>query len=202
MTLPILIVSAFPDRLPPLLAELDDMGRKYEIIQSPVGSQATLTGNPYWRDDHNPKLMSWGEVACYEGHWKAWKRVCELGESCIILEDDARILKKLPNALHRTADRDLFYLGYKPMLRIPNQFGSVASTFKGWAPAPFCWWTIGYMLTPSVARSFLNITKAWGGRTIPVDELISAHYTGNVTENRLGLLDLSAIEPINGFVPT
>ena len=96
MSLPILIVSAFPGRLPNLISELK--GRDHEVIKAPVGAQAKMKPNPYWRDTHNPKLITWGEVACFEGHVNAWRRAVELNKPCVILEDDAKIIRDLPSA--------------------------------------------------------------------------------------------------------
>ena len=199
-SLPILIVSAFPERLPPLLAELGD--RPHEIIEAPVGAQATLRPNPYWRDARNPKLMSWGEVACYEGHWRAWRRVVELDEPCIVLEDDAKLLQPLPHDAPAASGRFLWYLGYKPLRPVwaPPAWAN-ASPWPGWKPAPFCWWTLGYTLTPEMAQALIALTNAWGGRVIPVDEAIPALYTGEVSENRLGLIDLHERESCQAFVP-
>ena len=198
MVLPVLIVSAFPERLPPLIEELK--GRKHEIIESPVGRAASIVKpNPYWRDTNAPMLMSWGAVACAEGHLLAWKRVIERGTSCIILEDDAKIVQQpLPIDCRMEG---LFYLGARAVGDITVQQNNAVPPPTGWAYAPFCWWTIGYVITPSIAKTLVNQVEAWNNVWIPVDEIIPAHYTGMVSENRLGLIDLEGMKHFSAYIP-
>ena len=193
MTIPILIVTAFPERLPKLAAEIYAQGRSYVGLKAPVGREATLKPDPYWRDDVNPKLLSWGELACFEGHRKAWRHVVECDEPFIVLEDDAKVLKRLPT---EHPGEGLYYLGFKPMLGIERK-REAAPGADGWRHAPFCWWALGYMLTPEVAAKLLSFE----GDAIPVDEFIPAHYAGTLTENRLGLIDIADLPHFNAFIP-
>ena len=42
--------------------------------------------------------LSWGELGCLMSHRKAWKRVVDLNQTCLVLEDDVTLLSNLEHA--------------------------------------------------------------------------------------------------------
>jgi glycosyl transferase family 25 len=43
--------------------------------------------------------LSWGELGCLLSHRKAWQTVCDLDQTCLILEDDVTLLPHLQDCL-------------------------------------------------------------------------------------------------------
>ncbi|MEY4724182.1 MAG: hypothetical protein RL043_331 [Pseudomonadota bacterium] len=43
--------------------------------------------------------LSWGELGCLMSHRKAWRRVVDLNQTCLVLEDDVTLLPNLERAL-------------------------------------------------------------------------------------------------------
>ena len=164
----IYIVSAFPDRVPPLLTQLGS--RAKTVLDIPAGSAVReapnyrITPSPVWRDTVNPKPVTWGEMSCLHGHMQAWQQIAQGTEPAIILEDDAEVIGLLPTTM--PDESDLHYLGWKTYKHVR-------------------WWTIGYAVTPHGAELLLKAVETLGG--IPADEVLLWLYAGT-TENRLQLL--------------
>ena len=194
MTMTTLVVSAFEDRRPECFDSMVGVGglerTALHIIESPLGRDVlpdTLRPHPHWRDSHNPKLLTYGELGCMAGHIAAWNRVVAEDEPCLIVEDDARAVGPIPSEVvaARLADAvpRLVYLGYKVRDEWPDEGDG---TFRS---APLCWWTIGYALNPAAARVLLgNQRTILGNQAIPADELVPLSCGNGVTENRLGLI--------------
>lgn len=191
----ILVVSGFPERLDSLYKSLAAKGverSRVEIIRAPTGSgwrdlDEVSLPSPYWRDERTPKLRSNGHQCCGHGHMLAWKRVIDLGEPAIILEDDAQLLRRLPDNLPDDHLR-ISYLGYKCMDSWPDSV-----IVGGWRRAPFVWWACAYGLHPHAAGILLE--SAQRSLQIPVDEFIPWHCGLGVTEDRNGL----ALTGVHGF---
>lgn len=163
----IYIISAFPERLPPLLAQLK--GQNYTVINVPAGRAVReapdyrIPPSPVWRDTEHPKPITWGEVSCLYGHMQAWKQIEAEGEPAIVLEDDAKLVGPLPTMPEGWV---LHYLGWKNYKHVR-------------------WWTIGYALIPEFASVLIDAVDKLGG--IPADEILPWAYGAGVSENRLGL---------------
>ncbi len=161
----ILCVSAFTERRPTMDAELRQHGYEAAYIDAPQGEEAAGKGwkpCPAWRDPLAKRLLTWGELACFAGHYLAWQRAAEMPEGAIILEDDAQILDRL-DFIERG---DLVYLGGKFMT-------DPAPAEKGLIPAPYAYWTVAYWLSQLGARKLLAATKKES--VIPADEFIPYH---------------------------
>lgn len=89
--------------------QLRDAGFRWEFVDGirgralgdfPVGYDRRRRLQYYGYD------LSWGELGCLLSHRKAWARVVELKEVCLVLEDDVTLLPNYP-AVERIA-LDLF----------------------------------------------------------------------------------------------
>ena len=165
----ILCVSAFPERRPAIDAELERYGLKVSYIDAPRGEEAAAAGwqpSPAWRDPCLNRLLTWGELACFAGHYQAWERAAAMPDGALILEDDAQILAPL------TFERrgDLVYLGGKFMAGPPP-------AEDGLIPAPYTYWTLAYWLSQLGARKLLAATGKES--VIPADEFIPYHCRTN-----------------------
>lgn len=188
---PVLVVSGYPARLPDLYASLREHGTDpagVEIVAATTGEDwrgidTALPPSPYWRDRTDPKLRSNGHQNCELGHIAAWRRIVELGEPAIVLEDDARLAGPLPTAWPDLPAGSILWLGYKTMGEWPDE-----EIVDGIRRAPFLWWMVGYMLGPHPAWRLLERVKR--GPLIPTDEFVPYHCGLGLSENRNELVDL------------
>ena len=165
----ILCVSAFPERRETINAECRVHGLDVTFIESPKGEEASKLGfqaAPTWRDPYKNRLLTWGELACFAGHYAAWQRAAESKDGAIIIEDDATILGPLEFARRG----DVVYLGGKFMADHEPIQGELI-------PAPYTYWTVGYWVSQYAARQLISDTvKQW---IIPVDEFLPFHCGTN-----------------------
>jgi glycosyl transferase, family 25 len=86
------------DRLEFQQEQLSDLGISYERISAVC--VASLSNEDYEKDAYSwQRQLRRVEVACFRSHFAAWKRVKELGEPCLILEDDALLCHKTASLL-------------------------------------------------------------------------------------------------------
>lgn len=82
--------------------QLNAIGVKWEFVDGIKG--AALGAYPVGYD-RKKRLsyygydLSWGELGCLMSHRKAWQRVVDLGQTCMVLEDDVTLLPILEHAL-------------------------------------------------------------------------------------------------------
>ena len=165
----IFCVSAFPERRNTIDAELRLQGVSAEYIDAPVGMAAALDGwmpSPTWREPNLKRLTTWGELACFAGHYLAWEQVAETPGGALIIEDDAKILAPL----EFSPRGDLVYLGGK-FMRDP------APARDGLIPAPYTYWTVAYWLSQLGARKLGEACRR--KHVIAPDEYIPYHFGAN-----------------------
>lgn len=110
-----------------------------------------------------------GEVGCSLSHIKAWKRIIELDEPCVILEDDVQccsynLLMELEK-IEYNEEIDLIYLGRQPLE--PENELEHSKTFL--VPNR-SWLAHAYWLTPRGAKKLLD--SGFEDSLIIVDEFI------------------------------
>lgn len=101
-----------------------------------------------------------GEVGCFLAHRKAWEKVAELGTTCLVVEDDARMTPELPTRLKSLASAiegaDLLLRLYSfrhPQGKVWRQLDrglTLVRPFKAGSSA------VAYMLTPQAAQRLLG----------------------------------------------
>ena len=168
----ILCVSAFPERRNTISEECRSHGLDVTFIESPKGKEVANMGflaAPTWRDPYKNRLLTWGELACFAGHYAAWERAAERREGAVIIEDDAAILG--PLEFNRLGE--IVYLGGRFMGDQPLPAVTVEASEAGLIPAPYTYWTVGYWISQYAARQLISDTvKQW---VIPTDEFLPFH---------------------------
>lgn len=82
--------------------QLNQIGCDWEFIDGIKGSSLGTYPAEY---DRRRRLayygydLSWGELGCLMSHRKAWQKVIDLNETCLVLEDDVTPLQNLEQAL-------------------------------------------------------------------------------------------------------
>ena len=114
------VVNGFSDRRPVLETQFEARGiRDVRWVKSPTGRDWQDYGvcpSHLWRDDHNPKLITNGEMGSGVGQMQVAKLIADSGEPGILLEDDAKLLGDLPTREEfEKAKCDILYLGGKPV---------------------------------------------------------------------------------------
>lgn len=167
------VVSAFEDRREQAVAEAKRVvsDADVRVVEAPLGREVEARGwqaCPFWRDPYQGKrLMTWGEMACFAGHYDAWRRIVADDRPAIIVEDDLQVIRPVRDG---ELQGSLTYIGGKPMGEIQDNGGPLL-------PAPYMYWTVGYYLTPDGANSLINGFNP--EQVIPVDEFIPYHYGVN-----------------------
>ena len=176
---PRFIINGFPERTPHIMKELEKwqcLAENTRLISPPILIPANALPCTTWRDPHQGRLLTQGELKCSLGHYAAWKAIAEDStiKQAIILEDDAEILQGKPLPAFDPSFTDLLFLGYKIMdeqatTPIPDPLGNL--------PAPYVYWAIGYILSRSAA---IKLTQAFlESSIIPTDEFLPYHYGQN-----------------------
>ena len=168
----VLCVSAFPERRNTISEECRSHGLDVTFIESPKGKEAAKLGflaAPTWRDPYKNRLLTWGELACFAGHYSAWQRAAERKEGAVIIEDDAAIL----GPLEFSRLGEIVYLGGRFMGDQPLPAATVEESEAGLIPVPYTYWTVGYWISQYAARQLISDTvKQW---IIPTDEFLPFH---------------------------
>ena len=168
----ILCVSAFPERRNTITEECRVHGLDVTFIESPKGDEAAKLGflaAPTWRDPYKNRLLTWGELACFAGHYSAWQRAAESKDGAVIIEDDAAILG--PLEFPRLGD--IVYLGGRFMGDQPSPTVTADASKAGLITVPYTYWTVGYWVSQYAAKQLiLDTVKQW---IIPTDEFLPFH---------------------------
>ena len=168
----VLCVSAFPERRNTISEECRSHGLDVTFIESPKGKEAVKLGflaAPTWRDPYKNRLLTWGELACFAGHYDAWHVAAESKDGAVIIEDDAAIL----GPLEFSRLGEIVYLGGRFMGDQPLPAVTVDASEAGLIPAPYTYWTVGYWVSQYAARKLISDTvKQW---IIPTDEFLPFH---------------------------
>ena len=75
--------------------QLNQAGCDWEFVDGVKGSSLGTYPEEY---DRQKRLayygydLSWGELGCLMSHRKAWQRVVDLNQTCLVLEDDVTFL--------------------------------------------------------------------------------------------------------------
>lgn len=177
------VVSAFPERRPQIRSELSTALLDPHIVEAPLGREVAdtdpdLIPHRLWRDPLRKRLMTWGELACFAGHRRAWRLVAESeAPGGVILEDDARFCGS-PLASDRFGldgdDPDLVFLGHRELRNRPEGTGTF--DFRRIHPSPYSYWCVGYWLSRETARRLIDAATADAANIIPLDEWLPHHY--------------------------
>ena len=180
------VVSAFPERREALAREMRSAGLCPIVLEAPLGravekTDPDLRAHPLWRDPAEKRLMTWGELACFAGHRKAWRAVAESGcRGAVILEDDARFAAQPLSGDHFKLPQDMtldvLLLGSCEQ-RARQRGRPGAREFDGRAihEAPYSYWAVGYYVTDEAARKLADAADSGAARAIPVDEWLPWH---------------------------
>lgn len=173
---PIIVVSAFRKRREKLEFQLEERGHAVaHWIDAPKAEEVCVTHPEYrpctrWFDPYEQRPMTFGELACYAAHRDAWRKIVQLGEPCIVLEDDA--------VLHGALDEYVFkgevcYLGGRFLRK-----ASITDA-DGYNSADFVYHAVAIRYTPRAAKALLDATEE--RPALPVDEVLPWHcgYHGN-----------------------
>jgi GR25 family glycosyltransferase involved in LPS biosynthesis len=115
--------------------------------------------------DHSKRLMELGygltkgEIGCFLAHQAAWEQVVRLGQTSLILEDDARLDPRLTPLLRPTADAiagqamlvrfySVKHPRHKTWRTLPGGFELVRPLSSGGS-------TVAYLITPECASKLL-----------------------------------------------
>jgi GR25 family glycosyltransferase involved in LPS biosynthesis len=115
--------------------------------------------------DHSKRLrelgygLTKGEIGCFLAHQTAWEQVVRLGQTSLILEDDARLDSRLISLLRPTADSiaeqamlvrfySVKHPRHKTWRTLPGGFELVRPLSSGGS-------TVAYLITPECARKLL-----------------------------------------------
>ncbi|MEM7193412.1 MAG: glycosyltransferase family 25 protein [Pseudomonadota bacterium] len=126
-----------------------------------------------WLDPYTGLLVNTGEIACLLSHHSVWQQIAASGTTSIVLEDDALLEAdfnsrlQVIGRLQEQHDLDLIYLGYKPL-------GPISDQRDGLCDPGYCYWTVGYMLSPTGARKLLATTIL--RNILPADEFLPAMF--------------------------
>ncbi|MEH0369200.1 glycosyltransferase family 25 protein [Vibrio mimicus] len=126
------------------------------------------------------KMPSKGELGCYASHYLMWQKCAELGESIIILEDDAKVLPCFSDYLNairvktqeygflrleQAYERSRLFLKEKTdnfeIYFLTNNFGGARA----------------YALSPESAKKLIENSQCW---SMPVDNYIGSLYLHNM----------------------
>ena len=100
------------DRLLQQQAQFSDLGLEFERLSA-------ISINDFSEDEY--KAMAFGgqrpmkqsELACFLSHKKAWDYIVEHDEPCVVLEDDAILVKDFKNILNDLMQiKEMDYLKY------------------------------------------------------------------------------------------
>jgi glycosyl transferase, family 25 len=92
--------------------QLNQTGCDWEFVDGVKGASLGIYPAEY---DRRSRLayygydLTWGELGCLMSHRKAWQRVVDLNQTCLVLEDDVTILPNLKRALFIAEKLDAFW---------------------------------------------------------------------------------------------
>lgn len=158
---------------------------KLEFERLPAVSIHDISENDYSQVAFkNQREMKYSELACFLSHKKAWEVVIKKQEPCLILEDDAVLVKDLSNILDDIAkintvdfinlevhDLKKKFVAKEPTYQVGNHYYSLLRLYQDRSG------TGGYVLFPTGARKLLN--KLEQSHPKMADEFISTCYELN-----------------------
>lgn len=169
------------DRLEQQQQQFTKLGLTFERL--PAVSIQEISTQDYERLAFNgQRPMKQSELACFLSHKKAWQAVIELGKPCVILEDDAVLVRDLKQIiddiaqLHHIDFVNLEVHGRKKMVA-KEKFATVATDYQLFELYQDRSGTGGYILFPSGAQKLLNYLEASYPKL--ADEFIYSCYTLN-----------------------
>ena len=161
------LINAYPERRLRASSQLHDAGfAEIQYIEPPLGRgvRGLLYPCRRWRDPNGKRLLTWGELSCFEGHRRAWDQIAQGNpEGGFIFEDDVKCLTS--SSIDIDPRGDLIYLGGKFL----DEPGPVEDGYKR---APYTYWAIGYWISQAGARMCLEHLDT--SAIVPVDEYLPA----------------------------
>jgi GR25 family glycosyltransferase involved in LPS biosynthesis len=141
----------------------------YEYIKAFDGSNEIFRhckGRDGWLEPFKKRPLLQNEVACFLSHIKAWEKVVELNEPCIVMEDDAIINDTWDEDLYESFKYDFVYLQ-----RNENEPNLVSPADHEKLEIPsYPYNMTAYKLTPFAAKYLLSQVNYED--MIPVDEFL------------------------------
>ena len=167
------------DRLAQQQAQFQDLGLDFERL--PAVSINDFSEEEYKRMAFSgQRPMKQSELACFLSHKKAWDYIVEQNEPCVILEDDAILVKdfkKILQEFENLTDIDYVNLevhGRKKTVAKTAQYSVVDQTYNLFEIFIDRSGTGGYVLYPAGAKTLLEFM---GKRAIGLsDEFIHSCY--------------------------
>lgn len=143
----------------------------YEFLEAHDGSQEIYRqcrARQNWIDPFRNRPLQQNEVACFLSHMKAWQRVIDLGEPCIVMEDDAIVKADQWNeGLYKRLSKTLDFVYLQHNENEPERSESVSEVLcKPYYPYNMT----AYVLTPLGAQFLLDLVDLKD--MIPVDEFL------------------------------
>lgn len=190
------------DRMAFMAAEMQALGLPYERIEAvtPQTLQPSAD-NAVWRRWQRPLRTT--EMALCASHMAAWRRVMELGEPCLVLEDDALLATETASflaAVAKLGDVDHVSLETRSRKKVVarNAYPGVAMR-RLWQDRTG---SAAYVVFPEGARKLLDHASQMGG---PSDAVISSTYALRSYQADPALsiqLDQCAAYGVNGAIET
>jgi len=162
------------DRRQHIIKQLENYN--YEIVQAVDGYKTDFEINGIrsfrrWIDPLLNRPMTPGETGCAISHLNVWKKIAELDEPAIILEDDSVLNKEINfKAISSILNEsDMVYLGYKEMSN--KQLKTVSAGGVEVLVPVYPYHTNAYALTPQFAKYLISLN--YENRVIPLDEFFA-----------------------------
>ncbi len=155
--------------------QLDALGLEYEFLDAVDGRTSNhFLLNRYDEKGfliHYGRPASRGELGCYASHYLIWQRCAESNESVLVLEDDFLLSDKFTDAL-TICDQLIMRYGFirlQPTTKSKSYLIKTIGAFSlvKFTKAPQA--TLCYVLSPAVARKFINKSLSFA---YPVDVFI------------------------------
>ena len=150
------------------------------------------TWNDWWKRDVTP-----GEAGCATSHVLIWQKILDDNVNCaLILEDDFKLARKLPERIIPEIDYDIAFLGRHALFP-----GDETLADHNWVNALSSYNTHAYVIKNNTAKILLN-EYDYARNIIPPDEFLTATFTEHRREDIAQLFPpkLKAIAPTVNYI--
>ena len=150
------------------------------------------TWNDWWKRDVTP-----GEAGCATSHMLIWQKILDDNVNCaLILEDDFKLARKLPERIIPEIDYDIAFLGRHALFP-----GDETLADHNWVNALSSYNTHAYVIKNNTAKILLN-EYDYARNIIPPDEFLTATFTEHRREDIAQLFPpkLKAIAPTVNYI--
>lgn len=167
----IINLSQSTDRLTQQIEQFSQLTLSFERLPA-VG--ISDIDNRYYRhiQKYGQRLIKQTEVACFLSHKKAWERVIELNKPCVVLEDDAVLVKDFKEILKEinqlNQNIDLINLEVQPRYKVVSKHPKISLVNQNYHLYRLYLeksGSGGYIIFPSGAQKLLEHSKNHFGLT-------------------------------------